>query len=225
MVMFKSIIQKAKSSEQFSLWGLVITFLIIIIAFIFIDMGELKDSVVQAGVWAPVIFILLKISTIVFAPLSGSPLYLVVGVLFGFWNGWLYVLIGDFLGYTIAFGISRIFGYNLVNKFISTREHGLISKIIRHIGSTKGLFQICLTCIPVPELISYAAGLSRISYLKFISILWPIAGAASLVLVLLGAKLGDTQNFFTLNIIVLILVAIVVFIGASTFTKSFMSHK
>jgi len=218
-------IKKFKPTEQLSFWGLGLTILIIIVAFAFIDVNTFQDSVIKAGIWAPIIFILLKISTIVFAPLSGSPLYLIVGVLFGFWPGLIYIIIGDFLGYTIAFSISRFFGYPLVDKFIARNEHGLLSKIINHLGTTKGMYQVCLTCFPMPELISYGAGLSKMKYIKFISILMPLSAIAASVLVLFGSKLGDLNNFLTLNIIAIPIIIILIVTGGSLFIRTVKNTK
>src|SRR3989338_7758109 len=123
--------EKWKPTEQINLIGVGLTVLAIILLSLFIDIGSLKIWVERAGVWGPLIFILLKITTIVIAPLSGAPLYPVVGILFGFWHGALYVEIGDFLGYTIAFSISRLYGRKMVDKFISSKEESVLSPVIR----------------------------------------------------------------------------------------------
>jgi len=157
-----------KPSEQTNFIGIGLTILIILALVFFIDITSLKVWVEKAGAWGPAVFILLKISTIVIAPLSGSPLYPLVGLLFGFWPGMLYVAFGDFLGYTIAFYISRIFGRKIVLRLISNKEEGMLARIMDHISSPKGFIQACLTGFALPEILSYGAGLSRLSYIKFI---------------------------------------------------------
>src|SRR3989344_7774415 len=133
-----------KPSEQGNYLVAGITLLVIILLAVLIDVSSLKVWVERAGVWGPLVFILLKISTIVFAPLSGSPLYPLVGLLFGFWPGILYVVLGDFLSYTISFWISRIFGRKFVHKLMSGKEEGMVARIVDHIGDAKGFFQACL---------------------------------------------------------------------------------
>src|SRR3990167_8499651 len=144
--------------EQYkSFIPLAITILGLIAVAWFVDLGSVKIWVESAGVWGPLIFILLKITTIVIAPLSGAPLYPLVGLLFGFWPGILYVAFGDFLGHSMAFSISRIFGKKLVLKLISNKESGLLVRVVDHISGTKGFLQACLIFFVVPEVLSYAS--------------------------------------------------------------------
>src|SRR3990167_7952182 len=149
--------EKEKPTEQINLIGVGITILVLVILAFFIDISSLQSWVERAGVWGPLVFILLKISTIVVAPLSGSPLYPLVGLLFGFWPGILYVAFGDFLGHSMAFSISRIFGKKLVLKLISNKESGLLVRVVDHISGTKGFLQACLIFFVVPEVLSYAS--------------------------------------------------------------------
>lgn len=178
-----------KPTEQVNFVGVGLTILIIILLSLFIDIGSLQTWVGKAGIWGPLVFVMLKISTIVIAPLSGAPLYPLAGLLFGFWPGLAYVALGDFLGHSMAFSISRIFGKKLVLKLISNKESGLLARVVDHISGTKGFLQACLIFFAIPEILSYAAGLSRIPYLKFIGILWPLLIILTAVLVYFGSIL------------------------------------
>ncbi len=218
------IIQNEVKSEV-SFIGAGITILILLALVFFLDIGELQVWIEKAGIWGPLVFILLKISTIVIAPLSGSPLYPLVGLLFGFWPGILYVAIGDFLGYTIAFYISRIFGRNVVLKLISRKEEGLIARIVDHIGETKGFIQACLTFFGLPEVLSYAAGLSRLSYLKFISILWPFFTAVTAVLVFFGSSLKPTNGSLLIGLAIPVAGALAMLIGGFIFVRNWRKRR
>lgn len=189
-----------KENEQFSVWGLMGTFAIIFVLAFFIDLSQVKDWVIAAGVWAPLLFILLKITTIVIPPLSGGPLYLLVGLFFGFWPGILYVAIADFLGYTIAFYLSRTLGQRIVMRMISQKEGSTVHRIIDHVSTPKGFFHAYLTLFSMPELLAYGAGLTKIRYRSFISILSPLSFVLSAVIVLFGSVLDITKgaNFITL---------------------------
>ncbi len=211
--------------SEVSFIGAGITILILLALVFFLDIGELQVWIEKAGVWGPLVFILLKISTIVIAPLSGSPLYPLVGLLFGFWPGILYVAIGDFLGYTIAFYISRIFGRNVVLKLISRKEEGLIARIVDHIGETKGFIQACLTFFGLPEVLSYAAGLSRLSYLKFISILWPFFTAVTAVLVFFGSSLKPTNGSLLIGLAIPVAGALAMLIGGFIFVRNWRKRE
>ncbi len=211
------------SSEQFNLIGVGVMLAVLIALSFIVDIDTLKTWVIQAGVWAPLVFILLKISTVVIAPLSGSPLYPLVGLLFGFWPGLLYVALGDFIGYTVTFFISRIFGRSIVMKMISKKEEGLLAKIVYHIGTGKGFFHACLTCFALPELLSYGAGLSRIRYITFILILWPAATVATGLLVLFGSSLGGSDSSLLISAGMPLLGAIAMIMGGSFFVKAIKS--
>jgi uncharacterized membrane protein YdjX (TVP38/TMEM64 family) len=207
-------------SEQVNFLGLGITILLIVAASFFVDIDKAKEWILEAGLWAPLVFIGLKILTLIIAPLSGSPLYPLVGLLFGFWPGILYVALGDLLGYTITFGISRVFGRKVVEKLIGKKEGGLLERVIGHIGTAKGFFHATLTMFALPELLSYGAGLSKITYYKFISILWPITLIGSTALVLLGSSLSFSNQSFLISIVVPVLGVVLIMIGGTLFVRS-----
>jgi uncharacterized membrane protein YdjX (TVP38/TMEM64 family) len=209
-----------KPKEQANFIGVGITLLVIVILAFFIDLDSVQTWVLGAGVWGPLVFILLKVSTIVIAPLSGSPLYPLVGLLFGFWPGFLYVVIGDFIGYTIAFYISRIFGQRIVSKFISTNEEGILARIVSHMGTTKGFLQACVICFGLPEVLSYGAGLSKLPYIKFISILWPIFTAITAVLVFFGSTLDHDKGSALIGFALPVAGALAIIIGGGIFMRS-----
>lgn len=210
---------KGKVTEHLGLVGIAVTIGIIAVVSLFIDLKVLQDFVIAAGIWGPLIFILLKASTVIIAPLSGGPLYPIVGLVFGFWPGILYMVIGDFLGYTGAFFISRYFGYPVVRKIIATNEHGMLAKIVRHVGTTKGFLHMCITCFALPELISYGAGLSKFPYWKFITILMPLSVIASSVLVFSGALLGETEKPLLLTLAIPIVGIGIMAVGGWLFVR------
>ena len=188
---------------------------IVIVLFIFyfsirlIGTENIEEKVREAGVFGPVIFIFLKASTIVFAPLSGMPLYLSAGILFGFFKGILYILIGDFIGFTVAFHISRVFGKKVASYFLSKEGMGAVKSVITHMGTTKGLVQSCLVFIGFPEVVSYGAGLTKISYLKFIPIIMIIGAIPAIILVAAGKVVIESFGAVSLTIVSILLVFIV----------------
>jgi len=175
--------------------GILITLAVLLALVLFVDLESLRSQIEKAGPWAPILFILLKASTVVIAPLSGGPLYPLVGAFFGFFPGLIYAIIGDFIGYTAAFFISRRFGYPLVRKFIEDDDRGILPKIVRHVGTPKGFFLACITLGFAPDLLSYGAGLSKLRYPVFIAIIAPLSAIVSTVLVLFGATIAGADTF------------------------------
>jgi len=170
----------------------------------------LREFIVNSGAWAPVVFILAKISTVVIAPLSGAFIYPLAGILFGTKTGLMYVVIADFIGYSTAFFISRILGRKKVEKFFEQSEAGTLHKIVSIVGTPKGFFTACFLFFPMPELLAYGGGLSRLPYKYFIAIIMPLSVLGSLVLVSLGEFIGFNKNliFIMAGIFVFLLVVI-----------------
>jgi uncharacterized membrane protein YdjX (TVP38/TMEM64 family) len=209
-----------KLSEQFNLLGLLVTMIILILVSLFFDIESLKDQIGKAGIYASLVFILLKALTIILAPLSGSPLYLFVGVFFGFGPGLIYMIIGDGIGYTFNFFLTRLCGHVAITKMISKKEDGLIAKIVNHISTTRGFLHMGFTLVAAPEITSYAAGLSKLSYIKFISIMLPISAVASAALVYIGSLAGNSQQSFWITTSVLIVGCGVMIGGGWLFVKN-----
>ena len=210
---------KARATEQGNIIGIGITVVAVMLVAAFVNIHELKTFVAASGALAPFLVILLKASTIVFAPLSGAPIYPLVGLLFGFWPGVAYVIIGDFLGVTIAFHISRWFGYPLVNRLISGKERGTLAKMVKHIGTTKGFLRMCLASFALPELIAYGSGLSTLPYWKLVVIYMPISIAVSCAAVLFGSLLDPSSSSLFVTIGVPLAGVVVVAAGIGLFMK------
>ncbi len=147
--------------------SLAIVFALIYIAFTYFDLADVQSFVARFGVLAPLMFVLSKAATIVFAPLSGAALYPVAGAVFGFWQGLTVLMIGDALGGTIAFYISRHYGIRIASRFIK-EENVLMQKILTKLGSLRGYIFARVCFSPMPEVVCYAAGLTKMSYLQFI---------------------------------------------------------
>lgn len=137
---------------------------------IFIDLGSIRHAIEAAGVWAPLLYILAKISTVVFAPLSGTALYVFSVPLFGFWHGILYSFIGDFFGAVITFYISRLFGRPVVEYFAGKKNMPHIEDALEVMSTTKGFITMRLAAVSMPEIASYAAGLTTLNFWFFITI-------------------------------------------------------
>jgi len=177
-----------------------------------IGTDNLQEKVKDAGIFGPLILIFIKASTIIFAPLGGTPVYLVSGTLFGFSKGISYMLLGDFIGFTVSFHISRIFGKKVASYFLSKPGMSAINDVIVHMGTTKGLVQSCFVFIGFLEAVSYGAGLTKVNYLKFISIIMAIWIIPASILVALGKTVA--QNFGASSLVIIdIVIVIIITVG------------
>ncbi len=146
---------------------LAIVFIVIFAVVRVFNLSDIQSLTARFGIYAPIAFILSKAATIVFAPLSGSPLYPVAGALFGFWKGLSILVIGDLIGGSIAFWISRTYGVKITERFVKS-ESSLMKKILDRLGTLKGFIFARICFIPMPEIVCYGAGLTKMSYLQFI---------------------------------------------------------
>ncbi|HEY5792610.1 MAG TPA: TVP38/TMEM64 family protein [Chthoniobacterales bacterium] len=124
---------------------------------------------------------------IVFLP--GSALTIGAGAIYGFWWGTLLVSIGNMVGATLSFLISRYLARGWMQKKLS---HSKRFRALDRLMTTDGwkmLFLSRLSPVVPHSIVSYAAGLSRMSLGKYILVSWvgfvPISAAYSYAGVLL----------------------------------------
>jgi uncharacterized membrane protein YdjX (TVP38/TMEM64 family) len=130
------------------------------------DHQNLKTYVLSLGSMGPLIIILLMTIAIVISPLPSAPIALISGAIFGHYWGTLYILVGAELGAIIAFTIARLLGFEILKKWIDT--DALSQKFL---GSQNILMAIVFASRLLPfvsfDLVSYAAGLSILTPLRF----------------------------------------------------------
>ena len=118
------------------------------------------------GLWAPAISLALMLLQSVIAPLPGSLVAAANGVIFGVWWGTLLSWVGGMLGATASFWLARWLGQDLVARWFG-RAH---LDRLEQIGAAQGFWLILiarLTPLVSFDLISYLAGLSQISFGRF----------------------------------------------------------
>lgn len=124
----------------------------------------------QAGPAAPLVYILLKATTTVLAPLSGTPLRIASGVIFGLWEGLLYTLVADVLGGSISFWISRVYGRRFLRWFIGSQAVAALDELSRHTGGWRALLFVRLILPAIYNYISYAAGLTSLPFRQYVAV-------------------------------------------------------
>lgn len=149
----------------------IVWFVVVIVLFIvsikMIRNGELQSQIQSFGIWAPLIIVVLKMSTLIIAPLGGTPLYVLSGALFGSLKGFLICFIGDILGSSVCFWLSRKYGSKVLNFFAGSQNIERVLKTVNIISDTKSFVKARLGFLSIPELLAYAAGLSKINFWIF----------------------------------------------------------
>jgi uncharacterized membrane protein YdjX (TVP38/TMEM64 family) len=149
--------------------------------------AKFRDWIEGTGAWAPLAYVGLKAATYVFAPLSGTPVKLAGGALFGFWDGAALVLLGDMLGASLCFWIARVFRNRGITRFAGKNAIKQIDDLTEHVGGWRALLAARLFLSSLYDFISYAAGVSKLPYRQFF---W-VSLLAGIPSTLSAAWLGD----------------------------------
>ncbi len=121
----------------------------------------IRDFILSFGIWGPLVYIFLyTVRPLILFP--SLILTLSGGYAFGPWWGTLYDLIGASLGAYLAFGISRYFGKEAVQRWFGQRL-GKVEQITEGKGFQTILILRLIPLIPF-DAINYGAGLSKVSF-------------------------------------------------------------
>ena len=125
----------------------------------------LRDHVAQLGVWGPLMIMGLMVLAILVSPIPSAPIAMTAGAAYGHVWGTLYVLLGAEIGALAAFGLARWLGGETMRRWFGERLS------VGMLGSQNALTGIVLVSRLLPfisfDIISYAAGLTVISFWRF----------------------------------------------------------
>jgi len=124
--------------------------------------------IAQAGPLAPLIFIPICAVSLIVAPLSGSSIYIVGGALFGKGYAFILSLVATLIGCNVNFWISRKFGRKVAARFIGHSNMDELDKTIQRIKSHHSVFYMTLIMPLSQDIVSYAAGLTKLRYRDFL---------------------------------------------------------
>lgn len=125
----------------------------------------LRDRLTELGVWGPFVIIGLMAVAILVSPLPSAPIAVASGAAFGHYWGTAYVLIGAELGALAAFSLARFLGYEFLHQWFGDKLS------LGWLGSQNSLMSLVFVSRLLPfvsfDLISYAAGLTVLSFWRF----------------------------------------------------------
>lgn len=178
---------------------------------VFLSDRERVSSVISAaGVWAPILYILLQIAQTVLAPIPGGAVGIVGGFLFGWW-GVLWTLIGSTIGYWIVLCLARKLGRPFVEKVVSKE---LLNKF-DYLADDRGplvFFLIFLIPGLPDDIVMYIAGLSKISLRKLLVLATVGRIPAMIGTNMIGDSVGNADIGSTI-VIVTICILILAFVA------------
>ncbi len=131
---------------------------------LFSDRERVQRVVEAAGALGPAAYVLLLVVQAVVAPLPAPAVAMAGGYTFGTFEGFLLTWSGALLGGVFSFGISRLFGRGFVASNVR------LERLDRYVGQHGAILVFVLRLIPLVsfDAISYAAGLSGMSFGRFL---------------------------------------------------------
>lgn len=130
-----------------------------------LDGERLETLVARAGLWGPVLIVTLMTIAVVASPIPSAPIALAAGAAYGHLWGTVQVVIGAELGALIAFGLARVLGHDVLRRVFGDRvDAGLLGS---QTALTATVFASRLMPFVSFDMISYAAGLSRLHAWRF----------------------------------------------------------
>ncbi|MBD1890974.1 VTT domain-containing protein [Coleofasciculus sp. FACHB-SPT9] len=159
-----------------------------------IDPAQLQTWLNQAGIWAPIIYIVFyTLATLLILP--STALNLTSGAIFGPWLGTLWTSIAAVIAAVVAFAFTRTVGREFVVQKLGGRLQAIDSEMIQ--GGLFYMFAIRLQPIIPYGLVNFAAGLTSIRFRDYLlgTILGTIPGILPFVMLgsygLRALKTGD----------------------------------
>jgi uncharacterized membrane protein YdjX (TVP38/TMEM64 family) len=131
----------------------------------FLTLDGISKRLQSTGAFAPVVFMLIMALSVVLTPIPGLPLNILAGPVFGPYWGTLYVAVGSTLGAVASFTLARFFGRAFIARFL--RGHINFCRRCSDMLVTKIVFFSRLIPFVSFDLVSYGAGLTRMSPWKF----------------------------------------------------------
>jgi len=160
----------------------------VISRFVRLDEERIVGWIENFGALGPVVYILLLASTIIFTPLPSVVVDIAGGLAFGTFLGTIYTLAGGMLGATVNFYISRRLGRGFVERRLGQRAMTQIDMYAERMGA-KLIFLTRLIPLFNFDWVSYAAGLTRITYRSY-----AIASLLGMLLPVIGiVYVGDVK--------------------------------
>lgn len=130
-----------------------------------IDPVKLQFWLKSAGIWAPIIYILVYIlATLLLLP--STALNLTGGAIFGPWLGAFWTSIGAIIAAIVAFAFTRSIGRETVAQHLAGRWQAMDAEVQR--GGVFYMFAIRLLPIMPYGLVNFAAGLTSVSFKDYV---------------------------------------------------------
>lgn len=161
-----------------------------------IGIEEIRANIDRLGIWAPLLVLLLRLTSIVIPVLPGTAYSIVAGALFGFWTGLIAIAIADLIACTANFFIAKRYGRDVVQKFVGERFMGRVDRLSRKYLESNFFLLTGVLMTGLFDFVCYAVGLTRMSWGSFMGALLLSIAIAKPPIVALGAGIFEGGRIF-----------------------------
>ena len=162
---------------------------------------KIRETILSFGFLAPLIFMMLQILQVLFAPVPGEATGILGGYLFGAWPSFIYSSVALAVGSAMAFAIGHFFADAFRDRFSGTKIYRRFNHLV-----FKGDFVIPFALFLFPgfpkDSLSYLLGLSTMPFKVFIFIAAIARMPGTLVLSFEGAQVYE-RNYLELLLLLL----------------------
>lgn len=177
-----------------------------------------REAILDYGYLAPLMFMVLQILQVLFAPVPGEATGILGGYLFGAWPSFLYSSIALAIGSALAFTIGHLFADAFRTLFSKTKIYRKFNHLV-----FKGDFIIPFVLFLFPgfpkDSVSYLLGLSTMPFKVFIFIASIARMPGTLVLSFEGAQIYE-GNY--LKLLILLLLSAIVAVPCVLYRKQIL---
>jgi uncharacterized membrane protein YdjX (TVP38/TMEM64 family) len=184
------------------------------------DEERISSWVEQLGIWGPA-FIVLAMSLQMFLLVIPSPLLIVISVVaYGPVLGSILSIIAVALASTLGFLIGKYLGEAFISKLIGKKKEVKITEMVDRYG-TWAVFITRITPLLSNDAISFASGILRMKYLKFLGA--TLAGITPLTLLI--AYFGETNDRLKWGLFWISLISLVLLIAYIIYDRKKLSKR
>jgi len=183
-----------------------------------VEVSALRGYVQSTGAWAPLVSIAVMVFQAVLAPLPAFVVTFANAALFGWAWGAVLSWSGAMLGAALCFGLARWYGRGLVERLTPTGTLSRFDVLSERWGSWTVLVARLLPFVPFDP-ISYAAGLTRMRFARFLIATGAGQLPATVVYSLAGDLLAVNMHWLIGAIALMFLVSGLVFLFCQPSTQ------
>ncbi|MGL5752014.1 MAG: TVP38/TMEM64 family protein [Paraclostridium sp.] len=176
-----------------------------------LDLENLKEYILSFGIWAPIISFILMILQSIAAPLPAFLITFANAALFGWVKGAILSWLSAMAGATVCFYIAKYLGRDTIEKLTSKFALESIDNFFEKYGKHTILIARLLPFMSF-DLVSYAAGLTSMSFISFFIATGIGQLPATIVYSYVGGMLTGGAKLMMIGILTLSAISILIYV-------------